>query len=80
MLQAWGVLEHSEGNLKGAREMFQQGVWAQPKGRDVGTVWQVRPPPKWPLWACLDSAFIQEQLHGVLALSTASTIAVGTCR
>ena len=42
-LQAWGVLEHSEGNLKGAREMFQQGVWAQPKGRDVGTVWQVRP-------------------------------------
>ena len=43
-LQAWGVLEHSEGNLKVAREMFQQGVWAQPKGRDVGTVWQVRPP------------------------------------
>ena len=28
--------------------MFQQGVWAQPKGRDVGTVWQVRPHPNMP--------------------------------
>lgn len=40
-MQAWGVLEHREGNLDRAREMFQQGVWAQPKGRDVATVWQV---------------------------------------
>lgn len=39
--QAWGVLEHKEGNLNRAREMFQQAVWAQPKGKDVATVWQV---------------------------------------
>ena len=39
--QAWGVLEHRAGNLERARELFQQGVWAQPKGRDVCTVWQV---------------------------------------
>ncbi len=40
--QAWGVLEHREGNLARAREMFQQAVWAQPKGKDVAIVWQVQ--------------------------------------
>ena len=40
--QAWGVLEHREGNPNRAREMFQQAVWAQPKGKDVAVVWQVR--------------------------------------
>jgi hypothetical protein len=43
--QAWGVLEHRAGNLNRARELFQQGVWAQPKGKDVALVWQVRPTP-----------------------------------
>ena len=42
VLQAWGVLEYRAGNLDRARELFQQGVWAQPKGRDVCLVWQVR--------------------------------------
>ena len=37
------MLEHRAGNLDRARELFQQGVWAQPRGRDVATVWQVRP-------------------------------------
>ena len=48
LAQAWGVLEYRAGNLERARELFQQGVWAQPKGRDVCLVWQVRstPPPK----------------------------------
>ena len=41
--QAWGVLEYRAGNLERARELFQQGVWAQPKGRDICLIWQVRP-------------------------------------
>ena len=72
MLQAWGVLEHSEGNLKRAREMFQQGVWAQPKGRDVGTVWQVLPSPTSWCWACPDWAVVHEHLDGISALSATS--------
>jgi hypothetical protein len=39
-LQAWGVLEHRAGNLERARELFQQGVWAQPGSKDVTYVWQ----------------------------------------
>lgn len=54
--QAWGVLEHRAGNLDRARELFQQGVWAQPRGRDVATVWQV-------------SLFWQAPCHACIALS-----------
>lgn len=42
--QAWGVLEHRAGNISRARELFQQGVWAQPRGKAVAYVWQVRSP------------------------------------
>lgn len=39
-MQAWGLLEQKAGNLDRARELFQQGVWAQPGSKDVTYVWQ----------------------------------------
>ncbi len=50
------MLEHRAGNLERARELFQQGVWAQPKGRDVCTVWQVLRPLAKQLHAAADAA------------------------
>ena len=41
--QTWGVLEARAGNLARARELFQQGVWAQPGNCNVSRVWQVAP-------------------------------------
>ena len=41
--QTWGVLEARAGKLARARELFQQGVWAQPGNRNVSRVWQVAP-------------------------------------
>lgn len=39
--QAWGVLEWRQGNIEEARRLFQQGIWADPKSKDVCTVFQV---------------------------------------
>ncbi len=36
------MLEHKAGNISRARELFQQGVWAQPRGKSVAYVWQAR--------------------------------------
>ena len=41
-LQAWGVMEFRRGNISRARELFQEGVWADPDNRDVAYVWQVQ--------------------------------------
>ena len=41
--QTWGVLEARAGSLARARELFQQGVWAQPGSCNVSRVWQVAP-------------------------------------
>jgi len=40
-LQAWGVMEFRRGNVERARELFQEGVWADSSSRDVAYVWQV---------------------------------------
>ena len=40
LAQAWGLLESECGNLDKARELFQQGVWAEPGSRDVAKVFQ----------------------------------------
>ena len=37
-VQAWGVMEYREGNLDRARELLQQGVWADPNSADVAKV------------------------------------------
>jgi Tfp pilus assembly protein PilF len=39
-VQAWGVLEYRAGCLEKARELFQQGVWADPSSTDVARVFQ----------------------------------------
>lgn len=46
LLQAWGVFEFRDGNLDKARELFQQGVWADPSSTDVARVFQA--------WAVLE--------------------------
>ena len=38
IMQAWGVMEYREGNLDRARELLQQGVWADPNSKDVAKV------------------------------------------
>ena len=45
-VQAWGVLEYRLDDLAEARQLFQQGVWADPNSRDVVFVWQA--------WALLE--------------------------
>ena len=40
------MLEFRQGNLAEARQLFQQGVWADPNSRDVAFVWQA--------WALLE--------------------------
>ena len=40
--QAWGVLEFRQGDLERARQLFQEGVWADPGNKDVVVVFQVR--------------------------------------
>ena len=40
-VQAYGCMEFRQGNLDKARELFQQGVWADPSSRGVTAVWQV---------------------------------------
>lgn len=34
-------MEFRRGNVNRARELFQEGVWADPDSRDVAYVWQV---------------------------------------
>ena len=55
-LQAWGMLEARAGNLARARELFQQGVWAQPASRNVSRVWQVRPRAPFTAMLCAQRA------------------------
>lgn len=43
--QAWGLMEANVGPLRGggverAREVFQEGVWAAPRGKGVSKLWQ----------------------------------------
>ena len=45
-MQAWGVLEFRDGHSEKARELFQQGVWADPSSIDVAHVFQA--------WAVLE--------------------------
>lgn len=45
--QAWGCMEHRQGNLERARELFQSGIWAEPGSAAVTTVWQA--------WAVLEA-------------------------
>jgi hypothetical protein len=35
-------MEFRRGNISRARELFQEGVWADPDNRDVAYVWQVQ--------------------------------------
>jgi len=53
--QAWGVMEASLGNLDRARQLYQEGVWADPRSRN--TVWVLH------AWGCL------EQAQGKLSLA-----------
>lgn len=39
--QAWGVMEFREGAHDEARELFQRGVWADPKSDDAPFIFHV---------------------------------------
>ena len=41
--QAYGCMEFRRGNMDKARELFQNGVWADPSSKGVTAVWQVSP-------------------------------------
>jgi tetratricopeptide (TPR) repeat protein len=43
LYQAWGMLEWKDGNAEAARDLFQRGVWADPKNPNATRVFQVRP-------------------------------------
>lgn len=53
-VQAWGVLEYRAGCLERARELFQQGVWADPGSAGVALVFQA--------WGVLEQAAGNMQL------------------
>lgn len=59
--QAWGVMEFRRGNVNRARELFQEGVWADPDSRDVAYVWQVRNLVTSRVWLCCTAC---EHAHG----------------
>lgn len=43
--QGWGVMEYRRGNFDRARELLQEGVWADSGSKNVAYVWQVMMAP-----------------------------------